>query len=49
MKEQEWYKQMLRKVITETENQNINTSEEMIKTLIEEISISKVKYIESKS
>lgn len=41
MKEQEWYKHLLKKMITESENQKINTAEEMIKTLINEISISK--------
>ncbi|WP_164218318.1 hypothetical protein [Virgibacillus sp. YIM 98842] len=42
MKEQEWYKDLLAKMITETENQKINTAEEMIKTLVNEISISKM-------
>jgi len=44
MKEQEWFKDLLAKVITETENQKINTSEELIKKLIDEISISKAKH-----
>jgi len=41
MKEQEWYKNLLAKVITETENKKINSSEEMVKTLIDEIRVSK--------
>ncbi|GAB3804995.1 hypothetical protein [Virgibacillus kimchii] len=42
MKEQEWYKDLLTKVITETENQKINTAEELIKTLKDEISLSQM-------
>ncbi|MBU5267163.1 hypothetical protein [Virgibacillus proomii] len=37
MGEQEKYKNLLRKVIQETENHKIQTSEEMVKTLIKEL------------
>lgn len=42
MEEQERYKELMRKVITETENQKINTADEMIKTLVNEIRVSKL-------
>lgn len=37
MGEQEKYKKLLKKVIRETENQNIKSSQEMINTLIKEL------------
>ena len=37
MQEQEQYKKMLRKVIDATENEKIQTSEELIRTLINEL------------
>ncbi|GGN53600.1 MULTISPECIES: hypothetical protein [Oceanobacillus] len=37
MGEQERYKNMLRKIIDETENEKIQTSEELIRTLINEL------------
>lgn len=37
MGEQESYKKILRKLITETENEKIQTSEELIQLLISEI------------
>ena len=37
MGEQERYKNMLRKVIDATENEKIQTSEELIRTLIDEL------------
>ncbi|MFC4023866.1 hypothetical protein ACFOUV_08680 [Oceanobacillus longus] len=41
MIEQEKYKNMLRRMIDETEKQNIHSSEELIKMLINELSSSK--------
>ncbi|MGJ9457637.1 hypothetical protein [Oceanobacillus sp. CF4.6] len=41
MVEQEKYKNMLRRMIDETEKQNIHSSEELIKMLISELSSSK--------
>ncbi|MFA1821325.1 hypothetical protein ACDX78_14310 [Virgibacillus oceani] len=43
MREQEWYKDLMAKMITETENEKINSSEEMIKTLIDEIKLLRTK------
>ncbi|MBU5467809.1 hypothetical protein KQI49_13350 [Virgibacillus sp. MSJ-26] len=37
MKEQEQYKTLLKKVIEATENNKINTSEELIQTLVYEL------------
>ncbi|WP_249871329.1 hypothetical protein [Oceanobacillus saliphilus] len=41
MVEQERYKNMLQRLIDETENQNIRTSEQLIKMLISELTNSK--------
>ncbi|HLR08864.1 MAG TPA: hypothetical protein VK136_06330 [Bacillota bacterium] len=38
MKEQERYKRILQKVIDKTENDNIQSAEELIQTLIDELS-----------
>ncbi|AUJ23304.1 MULTISPECIES: hypothetical protein [Virgibacillus] len=37
MGEQEKYKNLLKKVIQETENQNINSSQEMVNMLVKEL------------
>ncbi len=41
MREQEVYKQMLKKMIAKTENNSIQTSEQLIQALITEISNNK--------
>lgn len=43
MGEQERYKNMLKKIIDETESEKIQTSEELIRTLVQELNMIGVK------